>query len=416
MSKVLWITAVLAFIGGLLFGYATANIAGGLLFLKSEFNLSLFQQGALVSILLLGALLGAMIGGIVADNLGRKRTLLITALLFLLSGLFLFLAGSLLALLMGRFLLGIAVGISSLLIPLYVSEMSPPNHRGAIVALSQLGITVGILLAYLAALLFSQTSNWRALFGMIMPFALVEFCLLFFLPETQAFRKFSREKKQQQPTWKILFTNPYRRILLIGVMISLFQQITGINAIIYYAPQIFRSAGFQSDRSALLATIGIGSINVLATIFSLYLIDRAGRRRLLLIGLAGMVFSLLFMVFTFISSFEITAIISMISLMIYIVSFAISLGPVTWVLISEIFPLNIRGRAMGIATFVNWFSNFVIAFSFLSLIKYLHEGGTFLLFAIIGTLGYIYVYYKVPETKNKSLEEIEMGWKKRGEL
>jgi len=433
LSPLLLPIVCIASLGGLLFGYTTSVIAPALLFIQSEFPMSAAKQGFLVSIALIGALFGASVGGFFADRLGRKLTIIISGVLFVIASLLLFLAGSVLGLLMGRLLIGFAVGLSSVVVPLYIAEMAPPRIRGAMVAANQLAITIGILLAYLLGYAFSSSENWRLLFALSLFPALLQIVGLLFLPETPSYLmskgKVQQAKKVQEKVstngtevlhdtsekklrFSALFKPPYLAALLIGLGVSLIQQVTGINVVIYYAPQIFTLAGVSSTKAALLATVGVGSVNVVATILSLYLLDRAGRRRLLLFGLIGMILALFALSFAFMTDLPAISFISIISLMVYVVSFALSLGPVTWVFISEIYPLKVRGRAMGVATFVNWLSNIAVSFTFLSLVGQITVGGTFLLYAIIGILGYLFVYYKVPETKGKTLDEISQFWRR----
>jgi sugar porter (SP) family MFS transporter len=265
--------------------------------------------------------------------------------------------------------------------------------------------------------------------------SLIQFFSLFFMPETPAWlfkHHFSERAKQvlqklrkdkewmksvaemkssadphRRGEWKALLHSKLFKVVMLGVVLSAFQQITGINTVIYYAPKIFQSAGFTSATAAIFATLGIGIINVIATLISVKLLDQAGRRRLLLIGIAGMALSLAFLALAFFSSWEKIDQIAVISLMAYVASFAIGLGPVTWVLISEIYPLKVRGKAMTIATFVNWVFNYLVSLTFLDLIASLGSSGTFALYAAISAIGFWFVLQFIPETKDKSLEEIE---------
>lgn len=427
----------IASIGGLLFGYTTGVIAPALLFLESAYQMSGFEKGFLVSIAILGGLFGAITGGFYADRLGRKLTLVLSSILFILSSLFLMLADSILGLLMGRLLIGYAIGIFTLIVPLYIAEMAPASSRGGLVTLNQLAITIGILLSFLLGYAFSNSGNWRALFGLGLVPAGIQLFGLLFLPETPYYlisrnkireargilQKYhleeaavlseieKHERSDHHLKWRDLFRTTFFPALLIGVGLSFFQQATGINAIIYYAPQIFKMAGFGSNKALLLATVGLGVVNVIATTVALTLLDRSGRRPLLLIGLAGMFFSLLLLSAGSFWGGRFDGFITILSLLIYIISFAVGLGVATWVLISEIFPLQVRGRAMGLSIFFNWATNYFIALTFLDLVSFMGRGGTFLIYAIIALLGYLFIYKKVPETKGKTLDEIEEFWK-----
>jgi sugar porter (SP) family MFS transporter len=425
--------SIVAAIGGLLFGYNTSVISGALLFLKGSFNLSTFNQEMLVSIILIGALFGACFGGMIADKLGRKFTLLLTSVLFIFGTFIAMSADSLRVLFMGRIIIGFAIGIVSVATPLYIAEMSDPKHRGALVSLNQFGVTIGILLAYIINYAFAIDSDWRAMFGFAIIPSIILFILLFFIPETPTFLATHGKKikalkilkkiilnptsseidsiesinQEKAVSWSHLFEKSVRPALFIGIGISIFQQVTGINIVIYYAPTIFQLAGFESAPSAILASMGIGTINVIMTFIALWLIDLVGRKPLLKVGISGMVISLIVLGFVFLLKGSLVSLISIISLMAYVSFFAIGLGPIAWLIISEIYPMGIRGRAMGIATFANWTFNYLISLSFLTLVDLLGKSFTFWLYAIIGILALWFVIKKVPETKGKTLKEIQ---------
>lgn len=430
----LFVVMVAAF-GGFLFGYHTAVISGALSFLTSSFHLSIFRQGVVVSILLLGGLLGALVAGSLADRFGRKRAIILTALLFILGAAINAYAQSWMLLLLGRLISGLGVGIISVAAPLYLAEVSPPNYRGAFVSLFQLAITLGILASFIVDYFFAPGGSWRWMFAMGIVPAIVQMFALFFIPETPSwlfrhgkdelalsilgrFRKDRQwmkqvdamkevAKPQRRGGWKMLFSHQLRSIMIIGILLSLCQQITGINTVIYYAPKIFGEAGFATGPGAILATVVIGIINVVATLFAVWLLDRAGRRVLLLAGVAGMAISLGFLSFAFFTQWAAISKIAVASLMAYVAFFAIGLGAVTWVILSEIYPLKIRGKAMTVALFANWASNCLISLIFPDLIDILGPDGTFLLFSVICFLSFWFVYGCIPETKGKSLEEIE---------
>lgn len=431
MNFSLFVSCIAA-IGGILFGYNTSVISGAQLFLKQDFNLSTLEQEVIVSTLLIGALIGALIGGVIADFIGRKKTLFFTLLLFFIGVLALTLANGYTALLIGRFITGFGVGIVSMAVPLYIAEMSPPNSRGALVSLNQLCITLGILLAYIISYIFANESAWRIMFGFAFIPIVVQFLGLFFIPETPSWllTHHKREKAEKVlhllrldhqnihseknvPTharWSELFSPAVRMPFLIGIGMAVLQAITGINTVIYYAPNIFQLAGFSSAKTALFATMLVGVINVVVTIISLWLIDRIGRKPLLIWGLIGMAFSLIVLGITFLVHGQISGIISVAALLAFVSSFAISLGPVAWLIISEIYPLGIRGRAMGIAVFSNWLCNYFVSLTFLTLIESLGTSSTFWLYAIICLLGLWFVIRLVPETKGKTFEQIQSFW------
>jgi len=430
-------------LGGFLFGYCSSVISGAILFVSHQLNLTTFDQEMIVSILLIGALIGAFIGGTLADRFGRKYTMFITTFFFLLGTVFLFVGDSMTELLIGRFITGWGIGIASVVVPLYIAEISPPKHRGALVSLNQLAITIGILVAYLVDYLLANDALWHEMFGFGFIPAIFLFIGLFFVPETPSFlaskgkkekaiKMFERfnlayeekevfketEKPKEIVRWSHLLDKAIRPALFIGLGLSIFQQITGINTVIYYAPRIFQFSGLTSATAATLATLGVGIINVIMTILALWLIDKLGRRILLIIGLIGMVISLgtLGLAFHLSSAHHISqewvGIIAVATLMTYISFFAISLGPVAWLIISEIYPLGVRGRAMGIAIFANWVSNYFVSLTFLSLLEHLGTTGTFFLYAVIGLFALWFVLRRVPETKGKTFEEIQKFWKK----
>ncbi|MCB1108970.1 MAG: sugar porter family MFS transporter [Chlamydiia bacterium] len=437
MRKLLYSVGFIAPLGGLLFGYNTAVISSALLFLKNTFLLTTLQQEFLVSIILIGALIGAGFAGSLSDRFGRKPVILISDVFFIVGGISLISANHFLMLLLGRFITGIGVGISSLTVPLYISELSPPKKRGALVTLNQLAITVGILLAYLVGLFEADAGNWKAMFGYALLPAVVQLIGMVFLPESpvylamngkiEAAKKLFKKIRARENTERIisklkvkekkaalssLFQRAMVPALIVGLGLSILQQITGINTVIYYANQIFGLAGFGTAKAAIWASLGLGIVNVITTVISVWLLDRAGRRPLLIFGLLGMTVGLLALSLTFWLEIPAESYLSVISLMVYIASFAIGLGPVAWLIISEIYPHSIRGRAMSLAIFSNWGANYLVSLSFLTLVEWLTSSGAFLLYAIICAYALFFVWKRVPETKGKTLEEIEGFWKK----
>ncbi len=428
----------IAAIGGILFGYNASVISGVLLFISSAFQLTTIEQELVVSTLLIGALIGALLGGYIADRFGRKKTLFFTLLLFFIGILTLTKAGGFNTLLIGRFITGLGIGIVSMAVPLYIAEMSPPENRGTLVSLNQLCITIGILLAYIVSYVYAPTGDWRDMFAFAFIPVAIQFVGLFFIPETPSWlmsrhRKEAAEKilhrilvahpnqhlvnvekESDTPTgksWKALLHPDVRMPFLIGIGIAVFQSITGINTVIYYAPQIFQLAGFQAAQTALFATVLVGAVNVAITLVALWLIDRVGRRPLLIVGLIGMAAALVVLGLSFFSQSQAAGLTAVVALLFFVAFFAVSLGPVAWLIISEVYPLGIRGRAMGIATFSNWVCNYFVSLTFLTLIGALGSTGTFWLYAIICFLGLWFVIKWVPETKGKTLEQIQNFWK-----
>ncbi|NGX28145.1 MAG: putative metabolite transport protein CsbC [Candidatus Anoxychlamydiales bacterium] len=429
--------SIIAAIGGLLFGYNTATISGAILFLTKDFNLSTIAQEVMISIILVGALVGACFGGILTDRIGRKKSLFITSIVFIIGTFIVMIAQTVTMLFIGRIILGLAIGVVSLAVPLYIAEMSDPTHRGALVSLNQLAITIGILLAYVIDYFYAPTGEWRSMFGVAMIPAVLLFIGLFFIPETPSFLAIRGKKdkalkilkkievdtshsevvvekgtSKKRVSWKNLLEKSVKPALFAGIGISIFQQITGINVVIYYAPRIFQMAGLESATSAILATMGVGVINLLMTFVALWIIDLVGRKPLLIVGLIGMSLSLGVLGIGFLQTTGTASIISIVSLMCYVSFFAIGLGPVTWLIISEIYPMGIRGRAMGIAIFANWTCNYIVSLTFLNLVGFFGKSGAFWFYGVICLLGLWFVIKKIPETKGKELKEIQKYFKK----
>ena len=399
----------IAVLGSFLFGYHTAIISGALLFLQSTMQLSLFEEGAIVSMILIGALLGSVAAGPIADKWGRKKTLLLSTLFYLAGTLILIFSPTVEMLIIGRFIAGVGLGLSSLITPLYLAEIAPTETRGRIVSLHQWAITIGIFVAYLINMAFAESGNWRAMFALALPPALGQFFGIFFLRETPIWIA----KGHTGGGYKELFSPAMRPLLWIGLLLSLFQQITGINTIIYFAPKIFQIAGYSSAIVAIFATVLIGFVNILATLLSAWLMDRIGRRPLLLIGVSGMAISLFLLSFALFFRFPFVDPIAVVSLIIYVAFFAIGLGPVTWVVLSEIYSIHVRAKAMSLAVFLNWAANALVSFSFLDIVKGIGLSGAFLVYAIIGLLAIGFILKRIPETREKSIEEIQLLFLKK---
>jgi SP family galactose:H+ symporter-like MFS transporter len=439
-ERFVYVVAAVSALAGLLFGYDTGVISGAILFVKQQFGLSATMQEVVVSVVLLGAVVGAATGGTLADCFGRRKTIILAAVIFALGAVSTALALTIPWLIVGRTIVGIAIGIASFSAPLYISEVAPANVRGSLVSLNQLAITVGIVVSYLVDYVLSGISGWRWMFGLAAIPATILSIGMFFLPDsarwlvsqglldkaravleriratTSVDDELSEIKKSEQlqsGEWAQLFTPLVRPALVVGIGLAIFQQVTGINTVIYYAPTIFQFAGFASAAIAILATVGVGIMNMLMTIVAIRLIDRVGRRPLLMIGLAGMILGLgvLGLAFLLPSLSNALGWIAVGSLVLYVGSFAIGLGPVFWLLISEIYPLKIRGLAMSIASIANWGSNLLVALTFLTLIQVLGRPGTFWLYGLVGVGAWLFAYLLVPETKGRSLEEIEAHWR-----
>jgi sugar porter (SP) family MFS transporter len=428
------ITAAIAALAGLLFGFDTGVISGAVLFLKGEFQLTPFAEEFLVSAALIGAVSGSILSGRLTDLIGRKRAILITAGIFIVGSILCALATNIGVLVTGRIAIGVAIGVASYTAPLYISEIAPPDLRGGLVTLNQLAITVGILLAYVVDAVFAGSGNWRLMFAFgVLPAVALEIGIAA-LPESPRWLLLHRYKEKALAAlarirgtkdieaevkdilehaeagagrFKDLISPAVMQVILCGIGLAIIQQITGINTVIYYAPTIFQQAGFQSALGSIIATAGVGVVNVLMTIVSIPLLDRIGRRPLLLASLGGMFISLVALALGFAIGGAALKWIGVLSLAMYIASFAVGLGPVFWLLIAEIFPLKIRGQAASIATMANWLSNFLVSLTFLSLLKSLGDVWTFLLYAALSLAGLWFCFRFVPETKGVPLERIE---------
>jgi SP family galactose:H+ symporter-like MFS transporter len=443
-ARFVYIAALFAALGGLLFGYDTGVISGALIFIKREFALRTGAEEIVVSGVLLGATIGAIFGGKAADLFGRRRVLLVTAAIFGIGALASALAPSPAVLILSRIVLGLAIGLASTNVPVYLSEVAPPHARGWVVSLFQLAVTVGIVVAYLTDYAFVSIEGWRWMLGLAVVPALVFGAGMFFLPETprwlirgghhEAARrvlvrirdvtdvnieieeiKMSLAQQTESGRWADLLRRQVRPALVVGLGLAIFQQITGINTVIYYAPKILQAAGFNSAPGAILATAGVGVVNVGMTIMAMFLVDRVGRRPLLLVGIAGMILTLGALGWSFRMSNPSgqLAWTAVICLMGYVASFAISLGPIFWLLIAEIYPLRIRGLAEGTAATFNWGSNLIVSLTFLTLLEELGASATFLLYALASVASWLFSYYLVPETKGRTLEQIEAFWRAR---
>ena len=464
----IYVISTIAAFGGLLFGYDTGVISGALLLIKNQFvepgalQMTSGLQEWVVSVVLIGAMAGALMSGILADKFGRKRLIIATSVIFIVGSVFSGFAINVSLLITGRVIIGLAIGVASFTVPLYIAEISPKKIRGALVSLNQLAITIGIFVSYLVDLGFAEThEGWRWMFLMGVIPAMILGIGMLFLPDTPRWllsrgkdraarlalekttdpndiqneistiqRVIKEETKIKSPLSELL--KPWLRpTLIIGIGLMFFQQFTGINTVIYYAPTIFQIAGFHGDFAPIMATVLVGVVNILFTVVSIWLVDRWGRKPLTFLGLSGMVVALTVLGIAFNQADALGASLKWVSVgsvVVYIAFFAISLGPIAWLIVSEIYPLRIRGVGMSIATFSNWLFNFIVAKTFLTLTNVLtipgteiatadgtlgaNPAGAFWLFAVIGICGLIFTYFYLPETKGHTLEEIEDHWAK----
>jgi sugar porter (SP) family MFS transporter len=429
-------------LGGLLFGYDTGVISGALLFIPNDFKLSPFLQGAIVAGLLLGAMIGAAGAGRLSDQLGRRRLIIVAAVVFTAGSLLAALAPSVGVLVAARVIIGVAVGAAALVVPLYLSEIAPTEVRGAIASLNQLMIVGGILVAFIVNAILASSGNWRLMLGLAAVPSLVLLAGMLFMPETPRYLVHAgeeetarevledlpgdeppqerigeiREVEQEEEggtglgaLWRARWVRP---ALLVATGLAVFQQLVGINTIIYYAPTTLTNVGFAKT-SAIYANLIIGVLNVAMTVIAIRIVDRVGRKPLLFAGVVGMVGSLLVLgvslsvLATPHHPSDPAAVVTLVCLATFIASFAATWGPVVWVMIPEVLPLSVRGTAMGVAVFGNWAANFAVSQTFPPLLKAVGPGPVFLGYAGLGILAGLFVMTFVTETKGRSLEEIE---------
>ena len=460
------IIATVAATGGLLFGFDTGVISGAIPFFQKAFGIADNWVEIITTAGLVGAVIGAMFSGRLADIIGRKKVILASAVIFAIGAIWSGVSPTAMMLVFARFFIGIAIGVSSFAVPLYIAEISPTKTRGTLVSMFQLLITIGIMVSYLSDSAFAvpdghpdYTTCWRPMFYVGVFPAIIMFVGMIFLPETPRWliSKGHDEKcrqvleKVEDPSlveeviskmkaevemdrnnkvrWTDIFKKWLRVPLIIAIGIMFVQQFTGINTIIYYSPKIFLMSGFADAQAAVWASVSVGVVNVLFTILSLFMIDRLGRRKLYFIGLTGIVVALIAMGTCFALQATLGDSIKWLTISlvwVYIVFFAISLGPLGWLIISEVFPLSVRGIGSSIGALSNWLFNGVVAFTFFKIVKGLtmpetsiilkgedlgNPAGAFFLYAIVGILGLIWGYFYIPETKNVTLEKIEEHWR-----
>ncbi|TCP54182.1 sugar porter (SP) family MFS transporter [Tamaricihabitans halophyticus] len=422
-------------LGGLLFGYDLGVVAGALLLIEPQFGLSPLQTGFVTSSLLVGGMIGALTAGRLADRQGRRGLVLLAGGVFTVGCLVAALANSFELIVTGRFVMGLAVGALAATVPIYLAELAPARHRGALSGLNQLMISTGILVAYLVNLAFDDGSGWRWSFGIAVVPAVVLLIGVYLQPESPRWlvkagraeearailasrgnehefaelEQLAASHGVRTKAMELLRDRRLRRILVIGVGVAFLQQILGINTIIYYAPTILVDLGFE-DSAALLANAGLGLLTVIVTVVMLLLVDRIGRRRPLIfgaVGMSGCMATLGLVYFTGgITGGGAAGWLAFGSLALFKVFFSLSWGGMVWILLGEIFPLRVREPAMGIATFMNWTGNLLVGLFFPVLLA-IGTGGVFFLFAAVGVLCCVFAIGMVPETKGKTLEQIE---------
>lgn len=436
-------TYVIGALGGLLFGYDTGIIAGVILFIRDEFHLSTVEQGLVVSSLVFGALTGAAITGYLSDRFGRRRLLLLAGAVYAGGAVGAALAPSVTVLIGFRLLLGLAVGVSSVVVPLYLAEMAPTSVRGALASLNQLMIAIGIFVSYLVTYALSAGGDWRLMLGLAGVPAAIMLAGLWFqdesprwlvahgrpeearavLTRTRASIEVQREIAEIQRASQegsgsgtgtgtfagLLQVSWLRSGMLLAAMLAIFQQLLGINTIVYYAPTILNAAGFGKS-AAILNSVGLGSLSILTTVIAAGIVDRVGRRPLMLGGLVAMVASMAIIGSVFFSSaLQATQgkVIAVTCLAVFKVAFSLSWGPLVWVMLPELLPLQIRGTAMGGAVFLNWLANFLVSLLF-PVVLAAGAGTVFELFAGFGIIAFLLTAKWLPETTGRSLEALEL--------
>jgi SP family galactose:H+ symporter-like MFS transporter len=440
-------------LAGVLFGYDQGVISGALEGIQNSFHVSTFTTEIITSWVTLGALFGALFAGSMADRLGRRITIILAALLFTMGALLEAIAPGTSVLVIGRLVVGFGVGVASVAAPLYAAEHAPSHLRGRFVSTYQLSITIGIFIAYIVDQALTNDDHWRLMLGVSAVPAVLLLIVIFPMPDTPRWlmkmnrradakksltkirpdvdadaaldeiEEAARQEDENRASWAEVFSKRVRKPLMVGIGLAVFQQITGINAIIYYADKIFASAGFSTPADqASASTWAIGAVNVLATLIAVAYVDRFGRRPLLFAGLVGMGVSLTVVgiAFQFMDGADTSGntttgpttagLVTLVALVVFIASFAFSLGPVVWTVISEIFPTRVRGRAMAVATAVNWGAAWLVSQFFLTLVDSIGSSATFWLFAAFAAIAYVWIWKRVPETKGRTLEEIEQVW------
>jgi len=435
-GKNVFVWSLVIALGGFLFGFDTAVISGAEQSIQSYWGLDSFQHGLTVSIALIGTVIGSLLGAIPCDRLGRKQTLYLIAILYLISSLGTSLSSNWYLFLFFRFLGGLGVGASSVTAPIYISEISPAERRGKLVGLFQFNVVFGIVISYLSNYLIGLAGqhSWRLMLGIQAVPSAIFFLLLRFVPESprwliikkgklneareilniinpataekiQSDILLSAQEEEKTVHRDPLFSIRYKTPVMLAILFAVFNQVSGINAIIYYAPRIFEMTGLGAN-SSLLSTVGIGIVNFSFTLLAMNFIDKIGRRTLMLIGSFGLILTLALVSTTFyFQNFNGWAV--TVYLLVYIAFFAFSQGAVIWVFISEIFPNQVRAKGQTLGSTTHWIMAAGIAFSFPYLAEKAGGGNTFMFFSVMMCLQLLFVWKLMPETKGKSLEQIE---------
>jgi MFS transporter, SP family, galactose:H+ symporter len=435
----IYFLALVAAIAGFLFGYDEGIIAVARASLDKEFPMSPLVGGFMTAAVPLGALVAASVAGRVIDQFGRRKVLMCAAALFAVGALIAAAITAVWMLVAARLVLGLAIGFAAVAAPLYIAESAPLTIRGALVSTYQLAITVGILVSYLTGLVIEDDGGgWRVMFGLGVVPGLLFLLGLAFLPESPRWCvlkglpeqaraglrrlrgpgadvdaelaemvRMAKAEAGQTVGYAALRETAIRPAIIVAVGLFFLQQLSGINAVIYYAPEIFSHAGFDSGKTQILATVGVGTVNVLTTILAMFLIDRLGRRPLLVLGFIGTAVTMLVIALAVVYPAIVPSWVIIVMLLLYIASFAVAVGPLPHLLMSEVYPLRVRGPGMSMASISNWGFNFVVVFAFPLMLAGPGLAFTFTLFAVICLGGIVFTLRRVPETTGHSLEAIE---------
>lgn len=428
-NRVLFTASIAAF-GGILFGYDTAVVSGTTSIVADQFRLTELSKGWYVGCALIGSILGVAVAGMLSDFLGRKKTMLLSALMFSISAIGCAVCDTFTELVVYRIIGGFGIGVVSIVSPVYISEVSPAEKRGIMVSLYQLAVTIGFLLAYMfnyfilkgadealsAPSLASRMFNseyWRGMLGLEAIPDLLFLVLIFFIPESPRWLAVRDTRKNNNEEWKCLREPSILKAVFIGSAIAILGQFMGVNAVLYYGPDIFQNAGISSEGS-LFSTVLVGVVNMLTTVIALLIIDKVGRKQLVWWGVSGMIICLVSIGAYFAWGVQIglSAGFLLAFFLLYVFCTAISISAVVFVLLSEMYPNRVRGLAMSIAGLALWVGTYLIGQLTPWMLEYLTPAGTFFLFAFM-CLPYLYIMWKhVPDTTGKTLEEIEEYWKK----
>ena len=456
------IMAIVAATGGLLFGFDTGVVSGAIPFLQKDFGIAENGVELITTAGLVGAILGALFGGKVTDRWGRRKILLVSGLIFAVGALWSGFAPTPTNLIAARLFLGLAIGTSSFAVPLYIAEISPTRIRGTLVSIFQLMVTLGILIAYFSDFAIaneSDSASWRPMFYVGVLPALILLFGMMLMPESPRWL-FSRGRDKEAlavlvltegdyaelvasslkkdierdannfSRWSDLFCGTWKMPVIIAIGIMFIQQFVGINTVMYYCPTIFQMAGFSSAEAAIGASVGVATINVVATLLSVWFVDRIGRRKLFFIGMAGMILSLSLLAGSFLLDMGLMGKYATVGFtLLYVTFFAMSVGPLGWLIISEVFPQKLRGLGSSLGSATVWICNSIVTFTFFKIAHLLsipgteimvngepasNPAGSFLFYALIAVFGIIWGYFFMPETKGVSLENIEEHWMRGG--